>query len=343
MIVVDVFFLHTKEKSLSPEDQVMTFQWSLCFCLKKEAELLLCKNQWQKDSVIEQLSQSYDRLSLCSRRCSKLSGSVNQSHSTFNFNSISSRASSASIELPKNIMVNGTASSSSGESAMMVSAEIHSDYKVPDTAMRRASATASRKCSTTHSIPGPFQNSSVPQTPKLYESKFDHLTSTFLEQSEPLECEICFCTYDPLDSANTSPLALACNHSICFSCLFEYIKLKILQDRKSVIECPAYKCNLLISSFQVREIVASKRRRKCSNRENMQGSISTDQLVQCSRSSAVSDADVNSLGELLDLLDNNVINCFVEDLPDIKWCPSPDCHYAVKLPKFLSERPVSWV
>ena len=96
---------------------------------------------------------------------------------------------------------------------------------------RRASATTSRKCSTSYSMPGATLISSVPQTHRLHETKLDDLgsSSNFMLPSEPLECEICFCSYDPYDSANPA-LPLTCNHSTCFSCLFEYIKLKISND-----------------------------------------------------------------------------------------------------------------
>merc|ERR1712226_1179101 len=43
--------------------------------------------------------------------------------------------------------------------------------------------------------------------------------------------------------------------------------------------------------------------------------------------------------ELLMVLEANKVNRFVEQLETIKWCPTPDCSLAVKLPKFLSKRP----
>ena len=49
----------------------------------------------------------------------------------------------------------------------------------------------------------------------------------------------------------------------------------------------------------------------------------------------------SEVSRLVGLLDENRIERFVEVLESVRWCPMPDCSLAVKLPKFLSKRPVS--
>lgn len=89
------------------------------------------------------------------------------------------------------------------------------------------------------------------------------------------------------------PLSLSCNHEFCRSCWESYLNVKIKEGKAHNIQCPAFDCSALVPVETIESLVS---------REMARRYLQFD------------------------------IKAFVESNPTLKWCPSPGCGRAVRLP-----------
>jgi len=94
------------------------------------------------------------------------------------------------------------------------------------------------------------------------------------------------------DDPNLQSLALSCHHRFCVDCYKSYLDMKIIQNGESRrIQCPMSNCNLIVDEETVKMIV-----------------------------------DPSTLERYSRLL----IRTYVDDRLSFKWCPSPNCEYALE-------------
>jgi ariadne-1 len=93
-------------------------------------------------------------------------------------------------------------------------------------------------------------------------------------------------------------LILSCGHGFCSSCWKDYLKVAIT-EKKEQISCPAFKCQRTLDEFFVLQLVGDAETKKRFN--------------------------------------ENLVTSFVENNPFVKWCPAPNCHYAIWLKEFTTE------
>lgn len=92
------------------------------------------------------------------------------------------------------------------------------------------------------------------------------------------------------------PLSLSCNHEFCRSCWESYLNVKIKEGNTHNIQCPAFDCSTLVPVETIESLVS---------REMARRYLQFD------------------------------IKAFVESNPTLKWCPSPGCGRAVRLPSSM--------
>lgn len=101
---------------------------------------------------------------------------------------------------------------------------------------------------------------------------------------------VCEICYD--DDPDMETAALSCGHRFCTSCYTHYLTTKIQYEGESrLIQCPAAQCKMLVHKKMVSNLV-----------------------------------DKSSKAKYLRLLGRT----FVDDNESLRWCPAPDCEYAVE-------------
>ncbi|KAI9326874.1 hypothetical protein BDR26DRAFT_809226 [Obelidium mucronatum] len=93
------------------------------------------------------------------------------------------------------------------------------------------------------------------------------------------------------DDTPTEKAALNCNHAFCKSCYSQYLHTKIVDEGEAArIQCPDSKCHVLVDEESVEGIVDPSVFRRYKNL---------------------------------------LLKAYVDDTPSLKWCPHPNCEYAV--------------
>lgn len=87
--------------------------------------------------------------------------------------------------------------------------------------------------------------------------------------------------------------SLGCGHRYCLACWKEYLEIKIKLDGSACIatRCPSPKCKTIVHEDAFRRIVSK---------------------------------------ELFDKYSDYLLRSFVDDNPQIKWCPAPGCTYCIR-------------
>eukprot|EP01102_Stenamoeba_stenopodia_P016341 TRINITY_DN5702_c0_g1_i2.p1 TRINITY_DN5702_c0_g1~~TRINITY_DN5702_c0_g1_i2.p1 ORF type:complete len:765 (-),score=168.92 TRINITY_DN5702_c0_g1_i2:88-2382(-) len=91
---------------------------------------------------------------------------------------------------------------------------------------------------------------------------------------------------------------LSCGHGFCIDCWQEYLSMQIKENTQR-IKCPGVKCSRVIDEYTVLQLTNS--------------------------------------AEVKERFNQNLINSFVDQNPLVKWCPSPNCEYAIILKDFVLE------
>ncbi|KAJ9108851.1 hypothetical protein QFC21_000171 [Naganishia friedmannii] len=108
---------------------------------------------------------------------------------------------------------------------------------------------------------------------------------------EPFECPVCCIEYTGGETESET-LGLSCGHRFCKGCWKEYLENKIMDEAESGrIQCMESGCGRIVGEKTVEALVDDKVKTR--------------------------------YRELLD-------RTYVDDNPSLKWCPHPDCQYAVK-------------
>ncbi|KAJ9125203.1 hypothetical protein QFC22_000157 [Naganishia vaughanmartiniae] len=108
---------------------------------------------------------------------------------------------------------------------------------------------------------------------------------------EPFECPVCCIEYTGSETESET-LGLSCGHRFCKDCWKEYLENKIMDEAESGrIQCMESGCGRIVGEKTVEALVHDKVKTR--------------------------------YRELLD-------RTYVDDNPSLKWCPHPDCQYAVK-------------
>ncbi|ORX55054.1 hypothetical protein DM01DRAFT_1030428 [Hesseltinella vesiculosa] len=93
------------------------------------------------------------------------------------------------------------------------------------------------------------------------------------------------------DDPEIDTVCVACGHRFCFTCYQHYLTQKIRDGESRRIECPQDKCNVIVDEATVQRIVAER-----------------------------------TMIRYRELLNRT----FVDDIDHLRWCPAPDCEYAIE-------------
>lgn len=130
----------------------------------------------------------------------------------------------------------------------------------------------------------------LPPNPKRTKSS-SSTTRTKSRTGEPFECSICFMDY-PADEISTETLSLTCEHRFCKECWRHYLEGKILDEAESGrVQCMQEGCKRIVGEKVVFSLVGEK-----------------------------------AADRYRTLLDRT----YVDDSPYLKWCPHPECEYAIE-------------
>ncbi|XP_015762798.1 PREDICTED: ankyrin repeat and IBR domain-containing protein 1-like [Acropora digitifera] len=136
----------------------------------------------------------------------------------------------------------------------------------------------------------------------LQEAKDLMLVETADMLRVPLFTEICSICDGEIVYEDVS-LSLSCGHEFCRSCWESYLNVKIKEGKAHNIQCPGFDCSSLVPVETIESLVS---------REMASRYLQFD------------------------------IKAFVESNPNLKWCPSPGCGQAVRLPSsMLPSSPVA--
>ncbi|RNA40332.1 E3 ubiquitin- ligase RNF19A [Brachionus plicatilis] len=157
------------------------------------------------------------------------------------------------------------------------------------------------------------------------------------EESE-LTCQLCYLKFEKNAAQNQSDNFMypmqTCDHSFCAECLRQYLKYQIIESRVS-ITCP--ECNekmhpsdiyklLRLHVSQPESASSSPKSTNSLIKENVQGN--KDEWLQ-----------------LIYKYEEFMVRRVLVSIPDIRWCPAPDCTYAViasgcaNCPQLYCQRP----
>ena len=96
---------------------------------------------------------------------------------------------------------------------------------------------------------------------------------------------------------------LPCGHIFCVDCWKRYLCVKILSEGQSrAIKCPAKGCNLQVDEVTISNLVQEE--------------------------------------SVLERYRRLVVDAYIEDSPNMRWCPGKDCEYAIKV-SLLREKDVT--
>jgi len=129
--------------------------------------------------------------------------------------------------------------------------------------------------------------------------------------TESFECPICCLDFEPENVAKET-YSLGCDHRFCKGCWTEYLERKILDEQESGrVQCMEDGCGRVVGEKAVLTLVEGKARERC--------------VVCVSFTSPSCADDSTALCRYRVLLDRT----YVDDSPQLRWCPHPECEYAV--------------
>ncbi|KAK2738572.1 hypothetical protein FQN57_006995 [Myotisia sp. PD_48] len=136
---------------------------------------------------------------------------------------------------------------------------------------------------------------------KLIESYMDHPDRTLEEAGlGPTSCTTpktetvsnFMCEICCEDDADLQTYAMCCGHRFCVDCYRYYLAQKIREEGEAArIECPQEKCHRIVD-YKTLDLLVTK--------------------------------DLKERYRLL------LLRTYVDDIPNLKWCPAPNCEYAVR-------------
>ncbi|CAF0702843.1 unnamed protein product [Brachionus calyciflorus] len=182
------------------------------------------------------------------------------------------------------------------------------------------------------------RNSTTPQqiqkpTPKKIESEIRH------NDDQSNECLICYLKFplnddDDIKSTGNYMYPIeTCEHSFCVECLRQYLKYQITESRVS-ISCP--ECNEKMHPNDIYKLLRH-------NVETSQESIpnspkSTNSLIK-------ENSKNEDFSPLINKYEEFMLRRVLASIADTRWCPAPDCTYAViasgcaNCPQLYCQRP----
>ncbi|XP_078345058.1 ankyrin repeat and IBR domain-containing protein 1-like [Oculina patagonica] len=135
----------------------------------------------------------------------------------------------------------------------------------------------------------------LPENHVTGNSELEEKTQQLSMKSNFKTSEVCSICEDRIVYEDV-PLSLSCGHEFCRSCWEGYLNVKIKEGKAHSIQCPAYDCSALVPVETIESLVS---------REMARRYLQFD------------------------------IKAFVESNPTLKWCPSPGCGQAVRLPSSM--------
>tara|TARA_R110002003_G_scaffold104_35_gene8508 strand:- start:10325 stop:11641 length:1317 start_codon:yes stop_codon:yes gene_type:complete len=127
-----------------------------------------------------------------------------------------------------------------------------------------------------------------------------------IQRAKGFVCDIC-CD----DSPNLDTFAMKCGHRFCIDCYRQYLATKITDEGEAArIRCPGEGCTRIVDSKSLDLLVTPDLQSRC-----------VPPSVVISR-----ETDVCCRYQTL------LTRTYVDDRENLKWCPAPDCKYAVECP-----------
>lgn len=127
-----------------------------------------------------------------------------------------------------------------------------------------------------------------------------------------------------------------CEHSFCVNCLRQYLKYQITESRVS-ISCPQCSEKMHPSDIYrlllLKIVVAGDTASACSSSSSSSAvsPLSTNSLLTSEQKAESAAAPVNTRewSQLIDKYEEFALRRALVSIPDTRWCPAPDCTYAV--------------
>jgi E3 ubiquitin-protein ligase RNF19A len=155
-------------------------------------------------------------------------------------------------------------------------------------------------------------------------------------------CQLCFneCPRYALPGSFTNYMYNidTCEHSFCFECLRQYLKYQIIESRVS-ISCP--QCNEKMHPSDIYNLLSSTNLNVNNNNNNLElSNNSGSSSPNNSNKSLLNTNNSNNNNEdnkqkeenwsqLIQKYEEFMLRRVLVTIPDTRWCPAPDCTYAV--------------
>lgn len=156
-------------------------------------------------------------------------------------------------------------------------------------------------------------------------------------QEDELTCQLCYLKFAKNNLQNPSDnymyVIQTCDHSFCTDCLRQYLKYQITESRVS-IPCP--ECNEKMHPSDIYKLLRLH--------VNVTESASSSPK---STASLIKETDQNEDEwiQLISKYEEFMVRRVLVSIPDTRWCPAPDCTYAViatgcaNCPQLYCQRP----
>ena len=134
-------------------------------------------------------------------------------------------------------------------------------------------------------------------------SEFDSPLSSETDSVKSPICSIC-CQNTDHNPLGSTLVGINCGHKFCRSCWDLYLTMKINEGNVTDIVCPGLNCYAIVSPDVIGQLVSSETAKRFFHFD---------------------------------------IRAFVDQNPNIRWCPSPGCGMAVKNPRTFNKKVLIYI
>lgn len=152
-------------------------------------------------------------------------------------------------------------------------------------------------------------------------------------------CQLCFSQCSPYDKQDGSNFLFSietCEHSFCLECLRQYLKYQIIESRVS-ISCP--QCSEKMHPSDIYKLLLFNQTLDSNCSTNTSIAVapvspqSTNSLLKPTSNHSSSSSSLSKQTEdwsqLVVKYEEFMLRRVLVTIPDTRWCPAPDCSYAV--------------
>jgi hypothetical protein len=187
-------------------------------------------------------------------------------------------------------------------------------------------------------------------------------TTTSKDDSKNGTCELCLATCPVIsyqnddnndnddNDTNFMYLLSNCEHLFCVDCLRLYLKYQITESRVSIL-CP--KCTKRIDPSDIYELLSPKSNKKEEDVQNLKQHSPSSSISSSSSMTSlpgettklILETTTKDWSPLIDKYEQFMLRRVLITIPDTRWCPAPDCSFALiasgcaNCPQLYCQRP----